>query len=321
MGRLEVNAMDHRWSDMSEIIAEQEPLALHTTFGLGGPARWLAAPRSVEEAGRLVDRCREEDIRVYVLGLGANLLVCDDGVDGLVLRLNHHAFRQVEWPPLDGLRGSKVVVTAGAGADMHRFVLESVRRGLAGLEGLAGIPGTLGGIVRMNAGGRWGQIADVVREVTVVDEGGRSRRLTLEEVGFSYRSSRLGKAVVCEVKLELTMDDPAQVRRRFMDIWSQKSHVQPLGQPSAGCVFKNPPGHSAGRLIEQAGLKGHSIGGAHVSHVHANFIVAQEGATAGDVFALIGLIQSEVARRFAIELELEVKVWGRRHARSLESVA
>ena len=204
---------------------------------------------------------------------------------------------------------------------MHRFVLESVRRGLAGLEVLAGIPGTLGGIVRMNAGGRWGQIADVVREVTAIDEDGRTQRLTPEEIGFSYRNSRLSGSVVCEAKLELTVDDPVQVRARFMDIWSRKSQVQPLGQPSAGCVFKNPAGQSAGRLIEQAGLKGHAIGGAHVSNVHANFIVAQEGATASDVFSLIGLIQREVAQRFAIELEMEVKVWGRRHARSLESVA
>lgn len=313
--------MDHRWSDMSEIIAEQEPLALHTTFGLGGPARWLATPRSVGELGRLVDRCRQEEIDLFALGLGANLLVSDDGVDGLVVRLSHSAFRQVEWPPSGGVRGAKVIVIAGAGLDMHRFVLESVRHGLAGLEGLAGIPGTLGGIIRMNAGGRWGQIADVVREVTVVDESGRTRRLTPPEVGFGYRGTRLGGAVVCEATLELTVDDPVQVRARFMEIWSRKSQVQPLGQPSAGCVFKNPPGQSAGRLVEQAGLKGRSIGGAHVSNVHANFIVAQEGATAGDVFALIGLIQHEVAQRFAVELELEVKVWGRRHARSLEPVA
>lgn len=313
--------MDHRWSDMSQVIAEREPLALHTTFGLGGPARWLATPRSVSEAGRIVDRCRQEEIEFLVLGLGANLLVCDDGVDGLVLRLSNTAFRQVDWPTPDGVRGSKVTVTAGAGVDMHRFVLESVRRGLAGLEGLAGIPGTLGGIIRMNAGGRWGQIEDVVREVTVVDEGGRTRRLTPPEIGFTYRNTRLGGAVVCEAKLELTVDDSAQVRRRFLDIWSQKSRVQPLGQPSAGCVFKNPPGQSAGRLIEQVGLKGRALGGAQVSNVHANFIVAQEGATADDVLALISLIQREVARRFAVTLELEVKVWGRRHARRLEPVA
>jgi UDP-N-acetylmuramate dehydrogenase len=163
----------------------------------------------------------------------------------------------------------------------------------------------------MNAGGRWGEIADVVREITVVDADGVPRTLDAEEAGFSYRHSLLQDTIICQARLELTLDDPARIRQQFMEIWDKKKHSQPLDQASAGCIFKNPSGQSAGALIDQAGLKGHSIGGASVSQDHANFIIAKEGATAADVCELISHIRQQVFDRFGLELETEIEIWGR----------
>jgi UDP-N-acetylmuramate dehydrogenase len=198
---------------------------------------------------------------------------------------------------------------------MYWLVRESVRRGLAGLEGLAGIPGRLGGIVCMNAGGKRGQIADVVRELTVVDGRGDIRRLAPAEASFGYRRSSLAGVVICDVALELRTEDPIEVRTRLKDAWRSKNATQPMHELSAGCVFKNPPGGSAGALIDRAGLKGRTVGGAQVSQVHANFVVVQPQVTAEDIFTLIGQVRREVARQFGVELELEIEVWGRRQIR------
>ncbi len=312
---------------LPDFVREHEPLARYTSLGVGGPARWLARPRTVEQLMDLVRRCRQEDVELQVLGRGANLLVSDDGVDGVVVRLNAPEFRQVDWAHDAGpearsgagrrrrRRGGdsgEVVITAGGGADMSRLVLEAVRRGLSGLECMAGIPGTLGGIIHMNGGGRFGEIADVVRDATVVDSDGQLRTLSRDEVGFRYRGANLGEAIVCRATLALRPGDPTEIRERFLEVWDYKKKSQPLAESTAGCVFKNPPGHSAGALIDRAGLKNRSVGGAEVSDCHANFIVAKEGATARDVLALIGIIRREVARRFGIDLELEIEVWHRR---------
>ena len=173
----------------------------------------------------------------------------------------------------------------------------------------------------MNAGGRWGQISDVVRELTVVDAPGDICRLSPADAGFGYRRSNLAGVVVCQVAMELTRDDPDAVRERFKAVWQTKTDTQPMSEASAGCVFKNPPGGSAGALIDRAGLKGRSVGGARVSETHANFIVVQPGATADDVLTLIGQIRREVARQFGVELDLEIEVWGRRIARVAEATA
>ncbi|GMV98005.1 MAG: UDP-N-acetylmuramate dehydrogenase [Phycisphaerae bacterium] len=304
-------------SDLSEIVTEYEPLGPLTYFGLGGPARWLVRPRSLVELAEVTRRCRQESVPLRVLGRGANLLVGDDGVDGVVLRLEAPAFKVVNWRAdrkgdSEGLTrpdADAAVVTAGAGTDMARLSLDAVRRGLAGLECMAGIPGTLGGIIRMNAGGRFGQIADAVRDVTAVDADGEVRRLSRDEVGFGYRHTELGGAVVCGATLLLRREDEARLRKRHAEIWNYKKASQPLADSSAGCVFKNPPGASAGRLIDQAGLKGYRVGGASVSPQHANFIVAGEGATAGDVLAVIRHVRRTVAERTGVALELEIEVW------------
>jgi UDP-N-acetylmuramate dehydrogenase len=251
-------------SDLAPILSENEPIGRHTWFGLGGAARWMARPADVDQLVALVRQCRSEGIEIYKLGQGANLLVADEGVDGMVVRLNTPTFQKVQWGKL---KGDVATVVAAAGADMNRLARDAVRRGLAGLEVMGGIPGTLGGIVRMNAGGKFGQISDVVRDITVVDGDGKVRQLSAAEIGFSYRHTNLGDAVVCGVTLQLRRDDPKQLRQRFLEIWEYKRKSQPLADYSAGCVFKNPPNQSAGALIDRAGLKNRSVGGAYVEPI------------------------------------------------------
>ena len=307
---------------LNQIALENESLAQHTWFGLGGAARWFAEPKDTEELGAIVRTCREHDIPLRTLGLGANLLVCDDGVDSLVLRLKAPPFKQAQWPTDGSRRGNEeVTISVGAGVDTFWLVNETGRHGLSGLECMGGIPGTLGGAIRMNAGGRFGQISDVIEEVTVVDIDGTVRTLTAEEMSFAYRHTKLNGAIVCGATLKLMRDDPKKVRQRLMEIWTYKRQNQPFDEASAGCIFRNPPGHSAGQLIDQAGLKGKCIGGATVSKQHANFIIAQEGATARDVLRLIGVIRREVAERFGVELELEIEIWGYAGARTAELIA
>ncbi len=297
--------------EQDEWILPSEPLASHTSYRVGGPARWLAQPPDIEQLARLVQRCRSNGIDWYILGAGANLLVGDEGVDGMVIQLDAPAFRRVQWPASTNGDASEVgTVRVGGGADMMRLIRESVRRGWAGLEGLAGIPGTIGGIIRMNAGGRWGQIADVVSEVTVVDREGQVRTLQPEAIRFGYRTSGLAGAIVCAATLRLRRGDPARLRKRLLSIWRTKQEAQPFNEPSAGCVFKNPPNASAGALIDRAGLKGACVGNARVSEKHGNFIVTAPGATAADILSLIALIRERVAELFGIALETEIEMWG-----------
>ncbi len=308
------------FEDMSGLVTEQEPLSRHTWFGLGGPARWFAKPNDRDQLCTLVRRARENDIPLRLLGLGANLLVSDEGVPGLVVRLHHPSFRQVHWPESTA-KAEEITLRVGGGMDMYRLTLDTVRAGWAGLEVMAGIPGTLGGIIRMNAGGRYGEIADVVETVTVVDEAGELETLTHAQVGFMYRRTDLAGKIVCEATLRLRRDDSERLYRRYMEIWNYKKQSQPLADYSAGCIFKNPRNDSAGRLIDAAGLKGHTVGGASVSAKHANFIVVKEGGTARDVLDLIGTIRREVAQQFSVELELEVEVWGHRYSKTLEEAS
>jgi UDP-N-acetylmuramate dehydrogenase len=248
---------------------------------------------------------------VLPLGLGANLLIGDEGVDAMVIRLSDPAFERVDWDRPAGLQSDDpVTVTVPAGADMYHLIADAVRRGLGGLESLAGIPGTVGGLLRMNAGGRFGNICDVVNAVDVVDADGQPRVMNREQAGFRYRGSDLAGTVICGATLVLKPGDPRRLRDRFKEIWESKKKTQPLSDNSAGCVFKNPPDGSAGSMIDQAGLKGRRVGGAVVSEKHANFIVTEAGATARDVLNLIGIIRREVADRFGVELETEVQLWG-----------
>lgn len=275
-------------------------LASGTTFRIGGPARWLVEPESPGQAADTLRAARACDIPVRLLGGGSNLLVRDAGIDGAVLRLNRLA--GAEW----GADGS---VTVEGGASLPRLVKEAARRGLSGLEGLTGVPGSVAGALVMNAGGRHGEIGPAVRWVDVLDLDGTPRRLSHAEAGFRYRSTDLRGRIVLGARLELSPADPAALAAQYEDILRDKKETQPLGRPNAGCIFKNPAGHKAGRLIDECGLKGAREGAAHVSHKHANFIVNEGRATADDVLCLIDRIRAEVSSRRGVTLELEILVW------------
>jgi UDP-N-acetylmuramate dehydrogenase len=286
-----------------------------TWFGIGGGAARLAKPRNVEE----LQACLAMDAEMRVLGDGANLLVHDDGVDELVVCLNSQgsAFTQVRRDAISGL------TIAGAGASLPKLINEAVRQGLGGLEGLGGIPATIGGAIMMNAGGAFGQIADVVVRVHAVDRRGVARVLERKDIHFGYRHSGLQALIVTSVELELKPGDRDQLRTKHRDVMAFKSASQPMAARSAGCVFKNPTlecdapgfgasGHrvSAGMLIDRAGCKGLAVGGASVSHRHGNFIVTEPAtAKAAHVLELMDLVRARVHERFALELEPEVVVW------------
>lgn len=276
-------------------------MAPYTWLKLGGPAQFFLTPRDPEELVRVLKSCHAQQIPVRVLGSGSNLLVRDEGVSGAVLRL--------ESPRFSDIKVADRMVRAGAGALLSHVVTETVRAGLAGLENLAGIPGTIGGAVLGNAGGRYGDLGQFIRSVTVVNYQGDRQNRRLDELSFAYRQSNVDDAVVLDVELELRPDDPEEIAKRLRKIWVLKKSSQPLGSQSAGCIFKNPRGLSAGSLIEQAGLKGTKIGGAEISDRHANFIVTQEGATSVEVMRLIDLIRSKVTEQFGVHLESEIKIW------------
>lgn len=291
----------HSFDDFREIITASEPLAPHTWFRLGGPAEVMARPRSVDEMVALLARCRDAEVPWKLLAGGSNVLVRDAGVAGLVIHLESPAFADVA---IDGTR-----VEAGAAVPMTALISQTARAGLAGLETLTGIPGTVGGALRGNSGGRQGAIGQFVRHATVLDSSGTVQVRDRDELSFSYRSSNLDEPVILAAEFELEPADPETVVRRMRRIWIIKKENQPYGHQSSGCIFKNPsPDVSAGTLIDQAGLKGMRIGGAEVSDRHANFIVAQPGATAADVLALIDLIQQRVGQQ-GYELELQIKIW------------
>ncbi len=278
------------------------PLAPLTWYRLGGPARWLCTPEDVGSLATLLRRCRERGLAWRVLGQGANVLVRDAGFDGAVFRLSPEAFGRVEFAP--------PVVRAGAGVDFPKLIRRCIDRGLVGLEVLAGIPGSVGGIVRMNAGGRWGEVGPFVRSVTVVEPDGELRRLGRDALEFAYRRSNLAGRIVVEVELELTEGDPSAALERHRQIWEQKYATQPpVSRRTAGCIFKNPPGDSAGRLLDACGLKGAAIGGARISEQHANFIEAADGSCADDILRLIDQARERVRRETGIELELEIELW------------
>jgi UDP-N-acetylmuramate dehydrogenase len=287
--------------DFRDIVKRDEPLAPHTYFRLGGPAQYLAQPRTAEELARLVTRCRHEELPLYLLGGGCNLLVQDEGVRGVVVKLDAPAFCE--------LHIDKNRVTAGAGVLLSNAITQTTKQNLAGLEVLSGIPGTIGGSIRMNAGGRNGDIGQFTRQVTVMDSAGAIRALGREELDFGYRECNIEEPVILGARFELEPDSADAIVRRMRKIWITKKATQPLGFQSAGCIFKNTRGLAAGMLIEQAGLKGTTVGGAEVSERHANFIIAKEGCTARDVLRLIDLVRTKVNERFGVTLDMEIQVW------------
>jgi len=284
-----------------------------TWYGIGGRAAWLAHPSGTHQLSALAARCYEAGIPVYVLGHGANVLVADNGVNGVVVQLDDPCFKQLKM----NAHGASV----GAGFDLAKLVLETAKAGLGGIECLAGIPASLGGAVRMNAGGTFGEIGSAVRRVMVCDATGQIYYRDRDDLIFGYRKTNIVARYILNVELELTPSDPDQLMRQVKEIFIFKKTSQPLAKHSAGCVFKNPQPHTnsdtgersepmaAGELIDRAGLKGFRIGGAEVSPHHANFIITHKGCAASDVLAVIEHVQESISKRFGVHLEREIVVW------------
>lgn len=287
--------------DFKDIVRPAEPLAPHTWFALGGPAEFFAVPRTIDELAALVQRARDEEIPIRLLGGGSNILVNDQGVPGVVVQLSAPVFSGIE------VAGTRV--KAGAGAKLGHVVSTSVREGLAGLETLVGIPGTVGGALRGNAGGRGGDIGQWTCAATVMTRTGEILSRQRQDMVFAYRTSSVDELVILDAQFQLEQDDPAELVKRMQKLWILKKAGQPLSHQSAGCIFKNPRGMSAGMLIDQAGLKGTKVGGAEVSDRHANFIVAHPGAKSSDVLRLIELVKDKIAERLGVELETEIEIW------------
>lgn len=275
-------------------------LESYTSFRIGGPAEVLVEPADVDDLCRVVAQARAEKIPIFVVG-GTNLLVRDGGIRGIVVSLGK----------LKGIRQEPDhVLYAEGGVGMPTLIGYTVRRSLAGLEWSAGIPGTVAGCVVMNAGTRLGEMKDSVKAVRMIDPRGRMVDIPAASIPFTYRRAHLPRGIVVGVWLQLKPGNHEQIGKTVKDYLQYRKDTQPLALPSAGCVFKNPPRDSAGRLVEAAGLKGARIGDAQVSEKHANFVVNVGHARAEDVLALIKQVRAAVKKKSSVTLELELKVVG-----------
>ncbi|NPV69420.1 MAG: UDP-N-acetylmuramate dehydrogenase [Firmicutes bacterium] len=279
-------------------------MSRHTSFKIGGPADLVAIPSSVDDLRTVLAFCTSESLPWFVMGNGTNLLVRDKGIRGVVIKLAG---------TLDRLEIAGETLTAGSGALLRKTSEAAAARGLAGLEFTHGIPGTVGGAAVMNAGAYDGEMKDVIESVELLSPGdGRVVVLEAAALGFAYRKSVLQDRsdIVLSATMRLKRGDRPAILERMSDLDRRRREKQPLDLPSAGSVFRRPEGAYAGPLIEGAGLKGHRIGGAEVSTVHAGFIVNRGGATADDVLEMITFIRDAVLRKYGVELTPEIKVVG-----------
>lgn len=276
------------------------PLKEYTSFHIGGPADVLVEPADTEDIVQLVIQAHTQKLPIFVLG-GTNVLVRDKGIRGVVVNLAK--LRAIKEEP-----GS--VLYAEGGVGMPTLMGYAIRRSLTGLEWAAGIPGTVAGCVVMNAGTRLGEMKDTVKAVRIVTPTGAVIDCPAHDVVFSYRRAQLPAGIVVGVWLQLKPGVRSDIEKVVKDYLRYRRDTQPLALPSAGCVFKNPPNDSAGRVVEAAGLKGAHVGDAEISDKHANFIVNQGHASARDVLALIKKVRAQVARKTGVKLELELKLVG-----------
>jgi UDP-N-acetylmuramate dehydrogenase len=287
---------------LGERLRVDEPMARHTTIGVGGPARVMALPRSSAEVARIVRCAVSHGLPYLSVGKGSNLIVRDGGYEGVVIKLAEHMTR---------VRLNQATVFAEGGASFAALARKMTKQGRSGLEFGIGIPGSVGGAVRMNAGAFGGEVADVLTRVRIVDPAGRARALRASEIEFSYRRTSLDpSAVIVAATFRCA---PGQIRQDVYDRSIGRKQTQPIWERSFGSTFVNPPGRYAAEMVEGCGLKGKRIGGAMISELHANFIINVDGrATAADVEALIEMAKSEVKQRYGIELKTEVIVVGNR---------
>ncbi len=285
------------------IFLTDEPMSRHTTFRTGGPADIYIEPSGVEELKQVLDICREENVAYTIIGNGSNLLVGDGGYRGVLISFGK-PFAQVT------IEGAQV--RTGAGALLSAVAKQVLNASLTGFEFAAGIPGTIGGAVVMNAGAYGGELCQVLREATVLTPEGEVKTLPAEELELGYRTSCIQKNgyIVLEAVLQLQPGNADDIRAVMDALASKRREKQPLEYPSAGSTFKRPEGHFAGRLIQDAGLRGFRVGGAQVSEKHCGFVINRDHATSADILSLCRQVQEKVKAQFGVELELEVKLLG-----------
>ena len=281
-------------------LRADEPMSRHTTFRIGGPAALMALPGTMEEVQTVFKTAAELDVEPFFLGNGSNLLVADKGYPGFIVKLTGD---------FDEIREVSRGVEAGSAVLLSRLSNALVGRGLTGLEFASGIPGSVGGAVTMNAGAYGGEMAQVLEEVAFLDEAGEVCTLPASECDFGYWHSIFSnrKCLILEARFHLEPGDPATIKARMDELTARRREKQPLEFPSAGSMFKRPPGHFAAALIDQCGLKGLTVGGAQVSEKHAGFVVNRGGATCADVLELARRVRERVLAQTGVELEMEVK--------------
>ncbi|WP_456275582.1 UDP-N-acetylmuramate dehydrogenase [Bacillus sp. AK128] len=287
-------------------VALGEALANHTTMKIGGPADLFVEPSSIEGLEYTIKLINERGLKWRAIGRGSNLLVSDQGIEGVVIKLSQG---------LDSLEINGTEITVGGGYPLVKLATVLSRKGLAGLEFAGGIPGSLGGAVYMNAGAHRSDMSKIVEKAYVLFEDGTFEWLTNEELKFSYRTSVLQKerpGICVKAVLQLTEGNKDEIKAQLQKNKDYRRDTQPWNFPCAGSIFRNPLPHYAGQLIEEAGLKGYQIGGAQVSDMHANFIVNKENATAFDVLNLIKHIQCVIKEKFDVDLHTEVEIIGRK---------
>lgn len=278
-----------------------ESMSKHTTFRIGGPAALMGLPKSAGEARMAVKAARELAVEPFFLGNGSNLLVADEGYPGFIMKLTGD---------FDEIREVGQGLEAGSAALLSRLSGRALELGLTGLEFAGGIPGSVGGAVMMNAGAYGGETAQVLESVAFLDEEGEVRTLPASECGFGYRHSVFSnrKCLILKARFQLKQGDGDAIKARMDELTAQRKVKQPLEYPSAGSMFKRPPGHFAAALIDQCGLKGLAVGGAQVSEKHAGFVVNRGGATCADVLELVRQVKARVLSQTGVELEMEVRV-------------
>ena len=288
-------------SGLEHIVRFEEPLSQHTWLRLGGPASYFAEPTTPEELSTLVRRCREQDTPVRLLGHGSNVLVRDEGFQGVVVHLGAPAFCEI--------RVEKNMLSVGGGTSLTHTISSAVREGLAGLETLVGIPGSVGAALHGNSGRQHADIGQYTHAAVTMTRTGEIIRRKREDLQFSYRQSSLNELVILGAEFHLESEDPVVLTKRMQELWIVAKSKQPAGDQVAGRIFRNPHGILAADLIDQAGLKGTGVGAAQVSERNANYVVAHPGATVDDVLTLIEQMRTKVASELDIELETDIEVW------------
>ncbi len=301
---MKLDNLINRLSELKIEYVKDEPMSRHTTFKIGGNADVLVKVKTIDELKQVILLTKRLDLPCFVLGKGSNLLVSDNGIEGVVISLNG----------LDSIEINGETVTCGAGASLRSVCIEVQKASLSGLEFAYGIPGTIGGALYMNAGAYGGEMSQVVISATAVDESGNEVELSLADMQLGYRTSVFKNAnlIITSVTFELKKGDRTQIKAAMDDFFSRRRDKQPLEFPSAGSTFKRPEGYFAGALIEQNNLKGVSVGGAQVSEKHAGFVINTGGATCDDVLSLIKKVQDTVKLADGDDLEPEVIFVGRK---------